>query len=359
MTTDQTSSMEMNEFEQLLNQYDYKFKKGDLVKGTVVAYDSHGALVDIGAKTVAVTPVKEITNGVARSAQEVLKIGDEREFLIVKEEDAEGQFTLSYKKVALAYNWKELETIHKEDSIIKVVVASGVKGGVIVDYKGLRGFVPSSHLMTKDVDSLIGNEIDVKILSLDPKQNNLIFSNRKVFSEQEEEMRKDVFEKLKVGDTVSGEVVRLADFGAFVDIGGIDGLLPLSQLSWRWVDHPADILKVGDKINVQVIGIDTDKNRVSLSLKNLQPDPWIEASNTIKEGQKITGKVTRLKQFGAFVEVFSGVEALLPNKEVMDYQNKNGKTLNIGDTIETTVIKFNPEDHRISLSFSERHSDGE
>lgn len=353
MTTEQNAPTELTEFEKLLNMYDYRFKKGDLVKGSVIAYDSHGALVDIGAKTVAVVPMKEVANGGGKTAQDALKIGDEKEFLIIKEEDEDGQFTLSYKKVALAYNWKELEIAQQEDKIIEVELASVVKGGVIADYKGLRGFIPSSHLVSKDPESLISSKIPVKILTIDQKQSNLIFSNRKVYSEQEEELRKDIFEKLSVGGTVTGEVVRLADFGAFVDIGGIDGLLPLSQLSWKWVDHPADVLKVGDKINVQVIGIDTDKNRVSLSLKSLQPDPWIAASKEIKEGQKISGKVTRIKNFGAFVEVCDGVEALLPQKEVAEYQNKQGKVINIGDTLETTVIKFTPEDHRISLSFSE------
>ena len=156
--------------------------------------------------------------------------------------------------------------------------------------------------------------------------------------------------KREDGQVVEGDVVRITDFGAFVDIGGMDGLLPLSQMSWRWVDHPSDVLKINDKIKVEIIGIDHDKQRVSLSLKNLEADPWIEAKSKIKENDKVEGTITRIKHFGAFVEVFPGVEALLPNNEVVDYQNKNNCILATGDKIQTTIIKFNPDDRRISLS---------
>ena len=350
LVKDKANFNEMSEFERLLSQFDYKFSKGDLVKGTVIGYDSHGVLIDIGGKTAAIVPSKELSNIPIKSPQDVLKSGEQREFLIIREEDEEGQFTLSLKKVASAYSWQKLEDLKQQDAIIEGDVISVVKGGILVDVLGLRGFVPSSHLRAKDLDSIIGEKLQLKILSVDPQQNNLILSHRKVLSEQQAEQRKDVFERLEVGQVVEGEVVRLAEFGAFVDLGGIDGLLPLSQMSWRWVDHPADILSVNDKIKVEVIGIDLDKQRVSLSLKSLQPDPWQEAAKEIKEGEKIPGTVTRVKHFGAFVEVYPGVEALLPQKEVMEYQNQNGKPLNVGEKIETTVVRFNPEDRRISLS---------
>ena len=153
-----------------------------------------------------------------------------------------------------------------------------------------------------------------------------------------------------MGSVIEGEIVRLADFGAFVDIGGIDGLLPLSQMSWRWVDHPSDIIKVGDIIKVEIIGIDHDKQRVSLSLKNLQDDPWQKAKEEIKEGSKVSGKITRIKAFGAFVEILQGVEALLPYKDLLEYQQKNNVALDSGSEIETYIVKFNPDDRRISLS---------
>lgn len=345
-----TKSCTDDEFESLISQYDYKFQKGDLVKGLVCGYDSDGVIVDIGAKTSASVPEREARVDLSKSVAETLEKGQAYEFLIIREEDEEGRFVLSHKKVALAYAWKELEALKEEDATVEGVVVSVVKGGVLVEVKGVRGFVPSSHLRAKDTDNITGDKIELKILSLDPAQNNFILSNKKVYSDALDENKENMFTNLEVGQVVEGDVVRITDFGAFVDIGGMDGLLPLSQMSWRWVDHPSDVLKINDKIKVEIIGIDHDKQRVSLSLKNLEADPWIEAKNKIKENDKVEGTITRIKHFGAFVEVFPGVEALLPNNEVVDYQNKNNCILATGDKIQTTIIKFNPDDRRISLS---------
>jgi len=340
------------EFEKLLEQYRYSFNKGDLVKGTVWGYDNEGVIVDIGAKTNAICPDREAKIKPEDNVQDILQKNNQYEFLVLREEDEEGRLTVSYKKVAMAYNWKQLEEAKAEDKIVMGTVVQPVKGGVLVDVMGVRGFVPSSHLRSKDVESIIDKEIELKILTMDVTQNNFILSNRKVHTDSIEDVKKDVFDQLEVGQVVKGEVVRIADFGAFIDIGGVDGLLPLSQISWRWVDHPNDILKVGEKINVEIIGIDIDKQRVSLSLKNLEPDPWVEAQGKIHEGEKVKGKITRIKHFGAFVEVYPSVEALLPQSELVQYQNHHGTILDVGDLIDTTILKFNPEDKRISLSIA-------
>ncbi len=338
------------EFEALLNKYDYSFQKGDLVKGIVCSYDSLGVIVDIGAKTTAYVPVKEAIVDTAVSIEETLKKNHEYEFLIIREEDEDGRFTLSYKKVAMAYNWRELEQLKAEDATVEGTIVSVVKGGVLVEVKGVKGFVPSSHLKLKSTDDVVGETLELKILTMDIQQGNFILSNRKVYSEDKEETKKDLFETIKIGQIVKGEVVRITDFGAFIDIGGVDALLPLSQISWRWVDHPSDILKVGDIVDVEVIVVDQDKQRISLSLKNLEKDPWLEAKDKIKDGDKIEGTITRIKHFGAFVEVFPGVEALLPNNELIEYQNQKNLILKVGDKIQTTILKFNPDDRRISLS---------
>ena len=178
-------------------------------------------------------------------------------------------------------------------------------------------------------------------------------SNNKVFEDSATDVRKTVFSQIEPGQVVKGDVVRITDFGAFIDLGGIDGLLPLSQLSWRWIDHPTDILHVGDKIDVEVIAVDHDKQRVSLSLKNLEPDPWLEAEKNIKEGDKVEGTITRIKHFGAFVEVFPGVEALLPHAELTEIQNNLKNILQVGDKVQTYVLKFNPSDKRIALTVEE------
>ncbi|GBF22688.1 30S ribosomal protein S1 [Candidatus Gastranaerophilus sp. (ex Termes propinquus)] len=338
------------EFEKLLEQYQYSFQKGDLVKGTVYGSDGEGVIVDIGAKTNAICPEREARLNPEDNICDILQKGNDYEFLIIREEDDEGRLTVSYKKVAVAYSWKQLETAKNEDRVVTGKVVQAVKGGILVDVLGVRGFVPSSHLRSKDVENIVGQDIELKILTMDVSQNNFILSNRKVYADSIEEVKKDIFGQLEVGQVVKGEIVRIADFGAFVDIGGVDGLLPLSQISWRWVDHPSDILKVSQKVNVEIIGICTDKQRVSLSLKNLEADPWIEAKGKINEGQKVKGKITRIKHFGAFVEVYPSVEALLPQSELLQYQNEHGTILDVGDVINTTILKFNPEDKRISLS---------
>ncbi len=340
------------DFEELLKQYDYNFQKGDLVKGIVCGYDSQGVMVDIGAKTIAVVPTREAADK-DENVETKLEKGKEYEFLIIREEDEDGKFLLSRKKVDYAYAWKELEKAKAADETILGTIAGIVKGGVLVEISGIRGFVPSSQLRSKETDLEVGSKLELKILTLDSQQNNFILSNKKVYEDSAVEARKNVFSQIEPGQIVKGDVVRITDFGAFIDLGGIDGLLPLSQLSWRWIDHPTDILKVGDKIDVEVIAVDHDKQRVSLSLKNLEPDPWLEAEKQIKEGDKVEGTITRIKHFGAFVEVFPGVEALLPHNEVVEIQNQKDCILQVGDKVETYILKFNPTDKRIALTVSE------
>lgn len=344
------------DFEKLLEQYDYKFQKGDLVKGIICGFDAQGVLVDIGAKAMALVPTYEAVDK-GEQPENVFKKGQECEFLIIREEDEDGKFLLSKKKVDNAYAWKELEKVKANDEVILGTIVNVVKGGVLVDVSGIRGFIPTSQLRARESELEVGSKLELKILTLDVQQNNFILSNKKVYEDTVEEARKNIFSQIEPGQVVKGEVVRITDFGAFIDIGGLDGLLPLSQLSWRWIDHPTDILKVGEKIDVEVISIDYDKQRVSLSLKNLEPDPWIEAAEKIKEGDKVQGTVTRLKHFGAFIEVLPGVEALLPHNEVVDFQNETGNIVKVSDKIDTYVVKFNPADKRISLSIHEQGSE--
>lgn len=342
-------------FDELLSVYDYNFKRGDVVKGQIITADNSGALVEIRAKTAAYLPRKEFAysrDDRDHKVFEELKPGDEFEFYILKEEDDDSQITLSRRRVFMAQSWGELQKLADQDAVIDCSVSAVVKGGLLIDVMGLRGFVPSSHLRLKtSMEEVVGKTLPFKILSLDPVRNNIILSHRKVMAEQLAEQRREVFSDLKVGDVVEGEVVRLTDFGAFVDLGGIDGLLPLSQMSWRWVEHPSDILKVGEKTKVEVIGIDEEKQRVSLSIKSQFPDPWVEVVNALSLNQKVEGTVTRIKHFGAFVEVFPGVEALLPSKDMTDHLNETGQKVNVGDKVETFIVKFNPEERRISLSF--------
>ncbi len=337
------------DFEALLAKYDYKFKRGDIVKGVVCAYESGGAIVDIGSKSTAFVPSYEVSSDRKARVEDILNLNAEYEFLITQDCDENGKFTLSYKKVHLAHTWAELEKVKEADETIAVVVSQIVKGGVVVDISGVQGFIPQGQLCARETICNPGDKIEVKILTLDKSQNNLILSNRKVFETNMAETRKNVFEQVEVGQVVKGEVVRITDFGAFVNVGGVDCLLPLSQISWKWVEHPTDLLKVGQEINVEIIDVDYNKQRISLSLKNTEPDPWIRAEEELKEGDVKEGIITRIKPFGAFVEVLPGVEALLPQSSLAEYQNKTNCILNAGDKINTKIVKFNPKDKRISL----------
>ena len=341
------------DFETLLSKYDYNFKRGDIVKGVVCAYESDGAIIDIGSKSTAFVPYYELSSDKRVKVEDVLKLNTEYEFLITHDCDENGKFILSYKKVHLAHTWAELEKVKEADETIAVIVSQVVKGGVVVDISGVQGFIPQGQLCARETICNPGDKIEVKILTIDKAQNNLILSNRKVYETNMAETRKNVFEQVEVGQIVKGEVVRITDFGAFVNVGGVDCLLPLSQISWKWVEHPTDLLKVGQEINVEIIDVDYNKQRISLSLKNTEPDPWLKAEEELKEGDIKEGIITRIKPFGAFVEVLPGVEALLPQTALAEYQNKNNCILNANDKINTKIIKFNPKDKRISLGLPE------
>ena len=346
-------NIQENDFEALLAGYDYKFKSGDLVKGIVCGYESDCAIVDIGAKSPALVHSKEASIDYNVKIYNALEVNQEYEFLIISDEDENGQFLLSRKRVDLVYSWKELEEIKETDKIVNGTVAQIVKGGMLVDIIGIKGFVPSSQVQEKETPYQVGDKIEVKILALDKNDNNLVLSNKKVYSDTIEQTKKEIFEQIEVGQVIKGKVVRITNFGAFVDIGGLDCLLPLSQISWRWVEHPTDLLKIGEVIDVAVFDIDYARQRITLSLKNVTADPWDEIKDDIHEGDTKEGVVTRIKNFGAFIEIHPGVEALLPHNKVVEFQNINNRILEVDDKINVVIVKFNPEDKRIALSIQE------
>lgn len=337
-----------DEFEALLNKYDRSLKKGELVKGTVYGYDSEGVIVDIGSKSAAVVPEKEVSVD-NKKPEEVLLKGEEYDFLIISDSDENGKFLLSRKKVDLFYAWQDLKKIKEANEIIKGEIVQVVKGGLLVEILGIRGFVPSSQIQDRTVEYNVGDKIEIKILSLDEEHNNFVLSNKKVFNDTVEHTKEEIFSQIEVGQVIKGKVVRVTDFGAFVDIGGFDCLLPLSQLSWKWVEHPTDLLKIGDEIEVGVFDVDVSKQRITLSLKSITPDPWEAATEVIEEGCEREGLITRIKSFGAFVEIYEGVEALLPHNELVEHQNKTNTIIEVGDKIKVKILKFNPKDKRISL----------
>ena len=342
--------MSDNEFEMLLGKYQYSFVRGDLVKGIVVGYSPDGVLVHIGSKNDALVPLQEACLNSNEKPEDTLICGQEYEFLIIREEDENSRFLLSYKKVAQAYIWKELEELKKNGAIVAGTICNIIKGGLLVDVAGLKGFVPLSHLGLKENEIVVGNEIALKILTVDSNTNNFVLSNKKLQTELQGKNKKEAFETFEVGQIREGEVVRITDFGAFVDVDGIDGLLPLSQISWKWVEHPKDLLQVGQKLQVEIMSLDYEKMRVSLSHKSLKADPWLNAESQLAESKQVQGFVTRLKLFGAFVVILEGVEALLPISELNDYQQKKHMVIEEGTQLLVTITKMNIAARRIRLS---------
>jgi ribosomal protein S1 len=341
-----------DEFERLLNEsYGYEFTVGDVIEGEIVNIEKNALYVDVGAKSEAFVPYKEISNVPFNDPNELVSLGDKKEFYILNDENEDGQLTLSLKRVALARSWDKLDDMKNNDKTITARVSTVVKGGVVVDVLGLRGFVPASQLRAGGpYDHIIGQEIPMKILETDRRRNKLILSQRQAIAEQRARLLEEVIEELEVDQIVEGEVVRIADFGAFIDIKGVDGLLPISEMSWQRVRHPSDLLQVGQKITLKVLKIDKELNRISLSLKRMEEDPWVKIEGEFKEGDIVEGTINKIAQFGAFIDIFPGVEALLPVSEISDQQVDPFEELTVGNKVRVIIKRFTPKERRISLS---------
>ena len=340
-----------DEFLKLVDEYQYSYKIGDIVKGRVISYEGNDVLVDISAKTSAVCPYYEVLLEAGKNIKDILVQGEEYEFTIISSEDEEGVFKVSQKRVSISRNYEILEEKFKNNEILSATVQNVVKGGVIVYVAGIKGFIPLSQLKSQEIKA--GDAIEVKILSINKEENNLILSNKKIYEEEMENVKKETLDKIELNMVVKGEVVRITDFGAFVDIGGIDGLLPLSQMSWKWIDKPTDMLNLNDKIEVEIIGIDKEKQRVSLSIKSLEENPWLKASDTIKDDMVTKGKITGIKSFGIFVEVYKNVEGLLNKSQIKEYVKKFNKDPEIGDEFDVLIKKFDVENQKINLEIAD------
>ncbi len=343
---------QLDEFEALLEETLSKtYTVADIVEGTILKKENGGYLVSVkGAKTEAFLPEKEISNNADDKAEE-LQIGDVREFYVLKEENDDDCMQLSLKRIAYAQAWAQLNDAKNVGDTILAKVVSIVKGGVLVDVADLKGFIPSSQLRTgTPFEGLVDTKIEVKVLEANPKKNKLILSQRLAVAEQRNQVVDDVISKLEEEMVVKGNVVRITDFGAFVDINGIDGLLPISEISWQRIKHPSDVLALGDTIEVKIIKIDQELKRISLSLKRMSENPWLQIEGQFEEGQIVKGTVNKVATFGAFINIFPGVEALLPIAE-MEGENPNPfNQYKVGDEVEVLIKKFTPQEHRIALS---------
>ena len=349
MTTLETTKLD--EFEQLLEEsFAKSYNVADIVEGIVIRKDKDGYLVSVkGAKTEAILPDREMPTG--DEGKIALEMADIKDFYVLREENDDEPMILSLKRIACAQAWAQLNDAKNSGDTILAKVVSLVKGGVLVDVADLKGFIPSSQLRTGlPFEGLIDQKIEVKVLEADPKKNKLILSQRQAVAEQRDQVVDNVLAALEENMVVTGEIVRIADFGAFVDINGIDGLLPISEISWQRIKHPSDIITLGEKIEVKIIKIDNELKRISLSLKRMGENPWQQIEGKFKEGEIIKGTVNKITSFGAFVNIFPGVEALLPASEMAGENVNPFNMLKVGDELEVLIKKFTPQEHRIALS---------
>src|ERR687896_917476 len=294
------------------------FNDGDIVEGVIVKVDRDEVLLDIGYKTEGVIPSRELSIKHDVDPNEVVSVGDEVEALVLTKEDKEGRLILSKKRAQYERAWGTIEELKEKDEAVKGTVIEVVKGGLILDI-GLRGFLPASLVemrRVRDLQPYVGRELEAKIIELDKNRNNVVLSRRKWLEESQAEQRQEFLTSLEKGEVRKGTVSSIVNFGAFVDLGGVDGLVHVSELSWKHVDHPSEVVEVGQEVQVEVLDVDLERERVSLSLKATQEDPWRQFARIHSVGDVIEGRVTKLVPFGAFVELDEAIEGLVHISEL-------------------------------------------
>src|ERR687886_277148 len=325
-----------------------EFNDGDIVEGVIVRVDRDEVLLDIGYKTEGVIPSRELSIKHDVDPNEVVKVGDEVEALVLQKEDKEGRLILSKKRAQYERAWGTIEAKKEADEV--------VKGGLILDI-GLRGFPPASLVemrRVRDLQPYVGRELEAKIIELDKNRNNVVLSRRQWLEQTQSEVRSEFLNKLAKGQVRTGVVSSIVNFGAFVDLGGVDGLVHVSELSWKHIDHPSEVVEVGQEVTVEVLDVDLDRERVSLSLKATQEDPWRLYARTHAIGQIVPGKVTKLVPFGAFVRVEEGIEGLVHISELAErHVEIPEQVVQVGDDCMVKVIDIDLDRRRISLSLKQ------
>jgi len=334
---------------------------GQLVTGTVVKIDLDEVLLDIGYKSEGVIPVRELSIRNDVDPHEIVSLGDSIEALVLQKEDKEGRLVLSKKRAQYERAWGKIEEIKEREGMVSGMVIEVVKGGLIVDI-GLRGFLPASLVelrRVRDLQPYVGNPIEAKIIELDKNRNNVVLSRRAWLEETQKEQREDFLVNLKPGERRRGVVSSVVNFGAFVDLGGMDGLVHVSELSWKHVNHPADVVAVGDEIDVEVLEVDMDRERISLSLKATQQDPWQEFAGAHQVGELVYGRVTKLVPFGSFIQVGDGIEGLVHISEMSAHHiDLPEQVVTPGEELWVKIIDLDLQRRRISLSIKQAAEGG-
>ncbi len=327
--------------------------EGEVVRGTVVRVDRDEVLVDIGYKSEGVIPVSELSIRRSVNPADEVQLGDEIDALVMTKEDAEGRLILSKKRARFEMAWKRIEGAGETGDPVEGTVIEVVKGGLILDL-GVRGFLPASLVdirRVQNLDEFLGKKLRCKVIELNRSRNNVVLSRRAVLEDERKEMRQAILDRLSPGDVVEGTISNIVDFGAFVDLEGIDGLIHISELSWSHVNHPSEVLEIGQTVKVKVLDIDRDRQRISLGLKQTQSDPWQQVIEAYGENDVVQGRVTKVVTFGSFVEILPGVEGLVHISELAQHHVENPREIvSQGDVVRVKIIEMDADRRRLSLS---------
>ena len=341
---------------QIVPNYDATFRaieEGEVVTGHVVRIDKDEVLVDIGYKSEGVIPANELSIRKAVDPADEVHLGEEVDAIVLTKEDQDGRLIMSKKRARFEKAWRRIETAAESGEPVEGTVIEVVKGGLIIDL-GVRGFLPASLVDIRRVpnlDEYMATKIETKVIELNRSRNNVVLSRRAVLEEERKEVRQQILDRLQPGLVVEGQISNIVDFGAFVDLDGIDGLIHISELSWSHVNHPSEILSIGDTVKVKVLDIDRDRQRISLGLKQTQEDPWQRIVDTYNVGDELAGKVTKVVTFGAFVEILDGVEGLVHISELAPHHVESPREIvHPGDEIRVKILEIDSERRRLSLS---------
>src|SRR3954471_13840486 len=350
---------------QIVPNYDAslpEFEEGDVVTGRVVRIDTDEVLVDIGYKSEGVIPNNELSIRKSVDPNEEVELGETVDALVLTKEDQDGRLILSRKRARFEKAWRRIEHAAESGEPVEGTVIEVVKGGLIIDL-GVRGFLPASLVDIRRVPNLheyLSQAIECRVIELNRSRNNVVLSRRAVLEEERKEQRQQILDRLQPGLVVEGTISNIVDFGAFVDLDGIDGLIHISELSWNHVDHPNEVVEVGEEVQVKVLEVDRDRERISLGLKHTRKDPWQEIVERVNIGESIHGRVTKLVSFGAFVEVAEGVEGLIHISELADHHVETpDEIVRSGDEVDARIIDVDAKRRRLSLSLRPKKEERE
>lgn len=357
MTMDNNNESSMSDFMGELDASMKRIHEGDILKGTVLSVSDKGVIVNIGYMADGVISIQELSDEPEVNPYDIVKVGDEISVYVLEVNDGEGNVALSKKFAESQKVWNDFENSLNNGTTLSVKVSEVVKGGVIAKVQGARAFIPASQLSTNyvsDLNTFVGKILEVKVIELDKDKNKVVLSRKEVEKVENEVNKAKLLDSLKKGDKVSGTVSRLTKFGAFVDLGGVDGLIHLSELSWKRVTNAEDVVSVGDKVEVYILNVDKAKERISLGLKEVNANPWNDIYDKYKVGSVIEATVAKLMDFGAFVELEPGLEGLVHISEISEERiQKPSDVLKTGDKVKVKILEINKDEQKMSLSIKD------